>query len=55
MTTEPALEGSLVDRLLVAESNLGSQLLIDLESELEPVSLYGGETLLRHGEPCDSM
>jgi lysophospholipid hydrolase len=35
--------------------DLDSQLLIDLESELEPVSLYGSETLLREGEPGDSI
>ncbi len=34
---------------------LDSQLLIELESELEPVSLYGGEMLLRQGEPGDSI
>jgi predicted acylesterase/phospholipase RssA/CRP-like cAMP-binding protein len=35
--------------------DLDSQLLTDLESELEPVSLYGSETLLREGEPGDSI
>ena len=35
--------------------DLDSQLLIDLESELEPVSLYAGEWLIREGEPGDSI
>jgi NTE family protein len=35
--------------------DLDPQLLIDLESELEPVSLYSGEWLLREGEPGDSI
>jgi predicted acylesterase/phospholipase RssA/CRP-like cAMP-binding protein len=35
--------------------DLDSQLLTDLESELEPVSLYGGERLLREGEAGDSI
>ena len=35
--------------------DLDPQLLTDLESELEPVSLYGGEVLLRAGDPGDSV
>ena len=35
--------------------DLDSQLLTDLETELEPVSLYGGEWILREGEPGDSI
>jgi predicted acylesterase/phospholipase RssA/CRP-like cAMP-binding protein len=35
--------------------DLDPQLLIDLESELDPVSLYSGEWLLREGEPGDSI
>lgn len=35
--------------------DLDAQLLTDLESELEPVSLYSGEGLLREGEPGDSI
>ena len=32
-----------------------TDLLIDLEAELEPVSLYGGETLLRQGDDGDCI
>src|SRR5512138_272912 len=35
--------------------SLDPQLLIDLESELEPVSLYSGEALLRQGEAGDNI
>jgi predicted acylesterase/phospholipase RssA/CRP-like cAMP-binding protein len=35
--------------------DIDSLLLTDLESELEPVSLYSSERLLREGEPGDSM
>jgi NTE family protein len=35
--------------------DVDSQLLVDLESELEPVSLFSGEVLLRQGEPGDSI
>ena len=35
--------------------DLDAQLLIDLETELDPVSLYGGEWLLHEGEPGDSI
>jgi NTE family protein/lysophospholipid hydrolase len=35
--------------------DLDPQLLTDLESELETVSLYGGEALLRAGDPGDSV
>jgi NTE family protein/lysophospholipid hydrolase len=35
--------------------DLDSQLLTDLEAELEPVSLYGGEWLMREGDPGDSI
>ncbi|HYN10572.1 MAG TPA: cyclic nucleotide-binding and patatin-like phospholipase domain-containing protein [Vicinamibacterales bacterium] len=35
--------------------DLDPQLLTDLESELETVSLYGGEVLLRAGDPGDSV
>ena len=35
--------------------DLDPQLITDLESELEPVSLYGGEVLLRAGDPGDSV
>jgi predicted acylesterase/phospholipase RssA/CRP-like cAMP-binding protein len=34
---------------------LDPQLLADLESELEPVTLHSGELLLREGEPDDSI
>jgi predicted acylesterase/phospholipase RssA/CRP-like cAMP-binding protein len=35
--------------------DLDPQLLTDLESELEPLSLYGGEVLLRAGDPGDAV
>ena len=35
--------------------DLDPHLVTDLESELEPVSLYGGEVLLRTGDPGDSV
>jgi NTE family protein len=35
--------------------DLDAQLLFDLESELEPVALYAGETLLRRGDSATSL
>jgi predicted acylesterase/phospholipase RssA/CRP-like cAMP-binding protein len=35
--------------------DLDPQLLLDLESELEPVALYAGETLLRRGDSATSV
>ncbi len=35
--------------------DVDAQLLTDLEQEIEPVSLYSGETLLREGDSGDSM
>jgi predicted acylesterase/phospholipase RssA/CRP-like cAMP-binding protein len=35
--------------------DLDPQLLLDLESELEPVALYAGETLLRRGDNASSV
>ncbi len=52
-TTGDATQVTLRSSLLF--HNLDADLLLDLESVLEPVMLCGGEVLFREGEPGDSL